>query len=113
MTLPISIEAKEKKLDDLKKKFGSTDYRNADGYLRDTLVKSVNEDLSNEIKNIKAKTLIIWGDKDTATPLSDAKYMNESIKYSELHIINGAGHFPFADSPFEYEDILKKFYDIK
>ena len=81
--------------------------------MRDTLVKSVNEDLSEEIKNIKAKTLIIWGDKDTATPISDAKYLNENIKDSELHIINGAGHFPFVDDPFGYENIIKLYFDIR
>ena len=113
MFLPISKEAQDKKIDELKKRFGSIDYRNADGVLRDTLVKSVNEDLSEEIKNIKAKTLIIWGDKDTATPISDAKYLNENIKDSELYIINGAGHFPFVDSPFEYENILKMYFDIR
>ena len=112
MLLPISKDAKEKKIENLKKKFGSNDYKNADSYLRDTLVKSVNEDLSNEIKNISVKTLLIWGEKDTATPLTDAKYMNENIKDSELHIINNAGHFPFVDSPFEYEDILKNYFRL-
>ena len=110
MFMPISSVIKERKIDSLKNRFGSSDYRKADGFLRDTLVKSVNEDLSDEIKNIKAKTLIVWGEKDTATPIKDAYYFKENIKDSELYIINGAGHFPFVDSPFEYEDILKRYF---
>ena len=40
------------------------------------------------------------------------KYINENIKDSELHIINGAGHFPFVDSPFEYEEIILNYFNL-
>ena len=110
--MPLKKETKEQKLEELKNKFGSSDYRNAKGFLRDTLVKSVNEDLSNEIKNINKKTLLIWGDKDTATLMKDAEYFKENIKDSELHIINNAGHFPFVDEPFEYERIIKNYFGL-
>ena len=111
--MPISQETKENKIEKLKNKFGSSDYKNARGVLRDTLVKSVNEDLSDEIQNIKVKSLIIWGDKDTSTPIDDAYYFKDNIIDSELHIINGAGHFPFVDEPFEYEKVLKEYFSIK
>lgn len=110
--LPISEEAKKEKIDKLKDKFGSSDYRNAKGFLRDTLVKSVNEDLSKEIGNITKKTLLIWGEKDTATPIKDAEFFKEKIKGSELHIINNAGHFPFVDEPFEYEEIVRNYFGL-
>ena len=112
MYMPLKKETKEQKLEELKNKFGSSDYRNAKGFLRDTLVKSVNEDLSDDIKNINKKTLLIWGEKDTATPMKDAEYFKENIKDSELHIINNAGHFPFIDDPFGYESIIKEYFGI-
>lgn len=112
MNLPISKEEKEKKLNELKTKFGSTDYRNATALMRDTLVKSVNEDLSEEIKNINRKTLIIWGEEDTDTPLEDALYMKKNISESTLKIIEKAGHFSFLDNPFEYENIIKEYFSI-
>ncbi len=49
-------------------KFGSRDYNNAGG-MRDILVKSVNEDLTEELPKIQTRTLILWGEKDQETPL--------------------------------------------
>ena len=63
-------------LANLMKKFtGSADYKNASPIMREVLVKTVNEDLSECAKKIKAETLLIWGDKDTAV-----KALNISIE---------------------------------
>ena len=48
-------------LEKLQKRFGSTDYRNANLILRKTLVNVVNEDLTKLLPNIKVPTLLIWG----------------------------------------------------
>lgn len=77
-------------------KFGSADY-NAAGELRKTLVKTVNEDLQEEAKRIKAPTLLIWGAKDTATPLDLAHKYRGLIADSELHVFSNKGHEPFSD----------------
>jgi pimeloyl-ACP methyl ester carboxylesterase len=49
-------------------KFGSRDYKNA-GSMRSVLVRSVNEDLTDVLPNISCRTLILWGEKDSETPL--------------------------------------------
>lgn len=50
--------------------------------MRGSLVKAVNEDLEPLLPQITAETLLIWGDKDTATPLSDGRKMEKQIKGS-------------------------------
>ena len=40
--------------------------------MRQILVNVVNEDLTPLLSNIKNETLLIWGDKDDATPMQDA-----------------------------------------
>lgn len=90
--------------------FGSADYNSAPAVLRQTLVKVVNEDLCEYMPNIKCPTLLIWGDKDTATPLADAKVMEKLISDSGLCVIKGAGHFSFIDSPYEVNAILNSFF---
>jgi pimeloyl-ACP methyl ester carboxylesterase len=77
-------------------KFGSADYK-ASGDLRKTLVKTVNEDLSTQAKNIKAPTLLLWGALDQQTPLDLAHSYKSLINDSELHIFPGKGHEPFSD----------------
>lgn len=96
-------------LEKLRSKFGSADYRNAPPVLRQTLVNAVNEDLQSYMPNIKAPTLLIWGENDTATPVSDAKIMEMLIPDSGLCVIKGGGHFSFIDSPYEVNAIINSF----
>lgn len=97
-------------LNNIKKKFGSEDYRNATPIMRDTLVKTVNEDLTDLLPNIEQSTLLIWGDKDTATPIEDAKKMESLIKDSGLVTVEGAGHFSFLEQPILINRVLDSFF---
>ncbi len=96
-------------LDKARAYFGSADYNNAPIVLRQTLVKAVNEDLRHYMPRITAPTLLIWGENDTATPLSDAKIMNSLIADSGLCVIKGGSHFSFIDSPYEVNAIISSF----
>ena len=96
----------------LQKKYGSSDYANASPIMRQTLVNSVSQDYTDKIPCITQETLLIWGDLDTATPISDALTMNKLIKNSKLEVIKGTGHFPFIDSPFEFRKILKNYFGL-
>ena len=78
--------------------------------MRDTLVKTVNEDLTDLLPNIKQSTLLIWGDKDTATPIEDAKKMESLIKDSGLVTVEGAGHFSFLEQPILINRVLDSFF---
>lgn len=106
---PIIKKISPKLLNYIKTKVGSTDYRNATPMMRDILVKTINEDLIELIPNIKNSTLLIWGENDTATPYSDAVYMNEHIKDSGIVKIANAGHFAFLENPYLVNKVLNSF----
>lgn len=89
--------------------YGSADYNAAPQVLRDTMVSLVNTDLRNELHRISCPTLLIWGENDTATPLSDAKIIEGLIKDSGLCVIKGTGHFSFCEKPYEAHAILRSF----
>lgn len=108
--LPISEEKKKNKINELRNKFGSSDYKNSDPILKETLVKAVNEDLTKFLKNMK-ETLLIWGDKDTATPIWMAKIMEKEIKNSGLVILHG-GHFSFIDDYYTFLKVLNSYLNI-
>lgn len=99
----------KKKMGKFYNRFGSTDYKDAQGIMRKILVKVVNEDLRPLLKDIKAPTLLIWGDKDTATPLYMGKIMEEEIPDSGLVILEGAGHYSYLDDYNRFAIILKAF----
>lgn len=96
-------------LDKARGYFGSADYNAAPEVLRKSLVMAVNEDLTHHMPSIRASTLLIFGEKDTATPVSDGQLMEKLIPDAGLCIIKGAGHFSFVERPFEVHAILHSF----
>lgn len=99
-------------LENLKKKFGSEDYKNATPIMRNILVKVVNEDLEPLLSSIKQSTLLIWGTNDTATPLSDAKIMEKLIPDAGIVEIKGAGHYSFLEQPQLVNAVLGSFLKV-
>jgi pimeloyl-ACP methyl ester carboxylesterase len=88
------------------------DYAAASPVMRGSLVKAVNEDLEPLLPQITAETLLIWGDKDTATPLSDGRKMEKQIKGSGLVVFSGAGHYSFLEQPYLFAKVIKSFLNI-
>lgn len=78
-------------------KFGSSDYKNSPDVLKKTMSIILNEDQKYLMPNIKAPTLLIWGDQDTATPIEDGKTMEKLIPGSGLVTYEGAGHYSYLD----------------
>lgn len=99
-------------IDEWKGKQGSADYRNASPMMRQCMVKAVNEDLTHLLPTIKQDTLLIWGDLDTATPISDAKKMEELIPNSGLAVIKGTGHYCFLEQPVIFRNIMHSYFNI-
>ena len=88
------------------KHFASTDYKNLNKNMQNTFKNIVNLDLKPFLKNIKAKTLIIWGDKDNSTPVKDGIIMNKLIKNSELIVLKKGTHFTYLDYPILINRII-------
>ena len=99
-------------LNRLQKKFGSADYAAASQMMRQSMVRVVNEDLTHLLPEIKVPALLVWGDQDTATPISDAKIMEEKIPDAGLVTLKGATHFSFLDQPQIYRAVLQSFLKI-
>ena len=99
-------------IDDWRSRQGSADYRNATPMMRNCLVMAVNEDLTPLLPKIKQETLLIWGDKDTATPIGDAKIMDEMIPNSGLAVIPGTGHFSFLEQPVIFRNIMRAYFQV-
>jgi len=99
-------------IDDWRDRQGSDDYKNATPIMRQCMVMAVNEDLTRLLPRIKQDTLLIWGDKDTATPIGDAKIMEERIPSSGLVVLKGAGHFSFLDQPNTFKKIMQSYFKV-
>ena len=102
-----------KAMENLQKKFGSADYAAASPVMRKSLVMAVNEDMVPYMPSVTQPVLLIWGDKDTATPLSDGQKMEELMPNAGLAVIEGAGHYSFIDNLYVYNKILGSFLGVK
>lgn len=88
---------------------GSADYNSASPRMKAILSRVVNEDLTDRLPLIKAPTLLIWGDHDTATPIKDARKMEKLVPDAGLVAFEGAGHYSFLDEPVRFRAVLGSF----
>lgn len=91
-------------------KSGSADYRNSSPMMRNVMSRTVNEDLRFAMPDIKVPTLLVWGEKDTATPLSDARQMEKLIPDAGLVAFPGCGHYSFLDNPLGFRAVIEEFF---
>ena len=103
-------EEKDKRLEKLYKRFGSDDYQNSSGVMRKILVRVVNENLKPILRDIKAPTLLIWGEKDEATPLYMGQIMEKEISDSGLVVFEGAGHYSYLDDFNRFSRVMEAFF---
>ncbi|MBI4133191.1 alpha/beta hydrolase [Candidatus Uhrbacteria bacterium] len=80
---------------------GAHDYSRAPENMRETMKNLIAIDLTPHLSEVTVPTLIIWGENDRETPLSDARLMRERIRNSTLVTIPDAGHSPHATHPSE------------
>ncbi len=108
----LSKEKYEKKLEEMRKKRGSSDYAVlSSDIMRGTFKSVISLDLKDKLKDISNSTLLIWGANDQDTPLYMAKIMEKNIKDSGLVIIENAGHFSYLDNTSKYLLVADNFLD--
>ena len=61
------------------------------------------------LKNIKSKTLIIWGDQDKSYNFDQVDALNKNIQNSKLKIFKGCSHNTHLEKPDEFNDCVQNF----
>lgn len=90
-------------------KYGSKDYAALSPEMRKTFVKVVNYDQSEKLAAIINSTLLVWGDKDTETPLWMGQQMEREIPDSALIVLNGGTHFAYLEQAGRFNAIARSF----
>jgi pimeloyl-ACP methyl ester carboxylesterase len=84
------------------------DYERANPIVRKTMRNLLKVDLRDKLYEIMIKTLIIWGEHDRITPLSDGELMSNLLPQASLHIISGARHSPQFTHAKQVSEIISK-----
>lgn len=102
-------ERAESKIEARRARHGSADYASSSPRMRAILSRVVNEDLRPVMPDIKAPTLLIWGENDTATPMRDARIIERLVPDAGLVSFPGCGHYSFLDNPVRFAAVLDSF----
>ena len=68
-------------------------------------------DSTATLKTINVPTLIVTGDEDTATGVSEAEPMRKNIAGAQLKVVAKAGHYSPWEQPEEVGTLLRQFLD--
>lgn len=89
---------------------GSADYREASAQMRQVFVRVVNQNLRPCLARIQAPTLLIWGDRDDATPLYMGQIMEREIADAGLVVFEGGGHFAYLEQIDRFGAVVRHFF---
>jgi pimeloyl-ACP methyl ester carboxylesterase len=93
----------------MRSRVASRDYLEASEAMRGTFRAVIATDLSDRLPRIAAPTLLVWGDEDDDTPLWMAERMETLIPDAGLVVLDGAGHYSYADSPGRFRAVARRF----
>jgi pimeloyl-ACP methyl ester carboxylesterase len=96
------------RMEALRHRSGSSDYRAASGVMRDVFVRLVNETYEDELREIKCPVELVWGRDDTAAPLAVAERAVELLAHPSLTVLPGAGHLTPLTAPEELRAALDR-----
>jgi len=77
--------------------------------LQKTFQNLIRYDLSKILHRIKVPTLVIWGENDLSTPLSDGQKINYLIPRSKIIIYPNSSHFSYLENQDVFCNDIKKF----
>ena len=92
-----------------KKHIGSTDYKNASEMMRKIMVLTVNTDITEDVKNIKCPTLLIWGTNDLQVSIDDAYELEKLIKDCGVVVYDGCTHYAYLERLDQTLRVIKSF----
>lgn len=69
----------------------------------------VRHDLTSQLPNITAPTLIVFGKRDAVVPISEGYLAAQHIPKTEHVLLDDCGHFPMFEQPESFVETLKGF----
>jgi pimeloyl-ACP methyl ester carboxylesterase len=100
----------DRKMEAARRRYGSSDYRNAHGLLRDILVSRVNESYEDELARVRAPVALVWGERDLDVPESVASRASALLHSPHtFRSVAGVGHLLPTEAPQELASAVLEF----
>ena len=89
------------RMEEMRNRYGSADYRAASGVIRDVLVTLLAERYDDAMPEIGCPVELLWGERDTEVPVEVAVRAQAMFPNATLRILPGVGHLLPTESPVE------------
>lgn len=91
----------DERMEEIRSRRGSADYRAAEGVMRAILVKVVNESYEEELGRVRSPVTLLWGADDREVPVEVARSAADALEGSSvtLEILEGVGHHVPVEAP--------------
>jgi pimeloyl-ACP methyl ester carboxylesterase len=89
----------EARMETLRQRYGSPDFRAATGVMRQVLVRTVNETYDDQLRAVRCPVELVWGDDDAEVPVSVADTAAGLLARPNLTVCRGAGHLVPLTAP--------------
>jgi pimeloyl-ACP methyl ester carboxylesterase len=91
----------DRRMEATKNRYGSSDYRAAQGVIRDVLVRLLAEDYTGDMASIDCPVDLVWGEEDAEVPLEVAERAQRMMALARLQTLPGVGHLVPTEAPRE------------
>jgi pimeloyl-ACP methyl ester carboxylesterase len=98
----------DSRMESLRDKFGSDDYRNTTGIMREVFVSAVNESYEEVIGKVICPVELVWGDADTAAPAEIARRAEAMFADARLTVVGDVDHFLPITHPAPMREALQR-----
>lgn len=96
----------ETRMEALRQRYGSADYRAARGVVRGVLVTTLAEQYTDDMASIRCPVDLVWGADDTEVPVEVAERAASVFPAATLHLLPGVGHLVPIEAPAELRRLI-------
>jgi pimeloyl-ACP methyl ester carboxylesterase len=96
------------RMEKARQRYGSADYRAAQGVMRDVLVRLVNERYDDALAALACPVELVWGDDDTEAPVEGARALASTLAQAHLTVCPDAGHLLPLTAPAELRAAVER-----
>jgi pimeloyl-ACP methyl ester carboxylesterase len=87
----------DRRMEAIRRRRGSSDYRAAQGVMRDILVRVVGESYDDELAALRCPVRMVWGANDTDAPTDAGRVAAERIGGARFRVVDGTAHLMTGD----------------
>lgn len=97
----------DRRIEQARRRYGSADYRAAEGVMREVLVTAVQESYEPQLAALGCPVHLIWGAEDREVPLEIARRSLELLVDADLTVVPDVGHLVPVQAPAAVRAVLE------